>query len=195
MEDILFSGVVLNGGESSRMGEPKGELEFLGKPLMEVPLNALKNSNASEIIVIGGVRPDWLPLEIRHVDDSYPGEGPLGGLISALQVCNEENVMVLSNDLMGIDSETVLAILGKRDTLGVVVPVAGSKRQVLTSLWKRSLLPILTEVYERGERSIQSALKSLLVSELYEFDENKFANANTPSDIINYIATMGDTFE
>mgnify|MGYP001330210788 CR=1 FL=1 len=192
---MLFSGVVLNGGTSSRMGEPKGELNFLGKPLMEVPLSALSKSGASEIIVIGGDRPDWLPSEIFHVDDPYPGEGPLGGVISALRICNEESVMILSNDLMGIDSETILTILKKVNSQGVVVPVAGSKRQVLSALWRRSLLASLTEIYETGERSIQTALKSLSVTEVNEFDQDKFANANTPSDIIDYIATTGDTYE
>ena len=195
MDEILFSGVVLNGGDSSRMGEPKGEMDFRGRPLLGISLDALINSGASEIIVIGGDRPDWLSPEIRHVGDCYPGEGPLGGVISALRVCSQEKVLILSNDLMGIDSETILGILDKSDSQDIVVPVAGSKRQVLAALWRRSLLPTLTEVYEAGERSIQSALKSLVVLEIYEFDQNKFANANTPSDIIDYIAKTGDTFE
>ena len=191
MKSVKFFGVVLNGGESSRMGESKGDLQFLGRPLMETSLSALRESGASEIVVIGGGRPSWLQKDVAHIGDKYPGEGPIGGLITALTMSSEENVMVLSNDFMNIDGTTIQKILENANGSNVIVPVVGGHRQVLSALWRRSSLPVVCEAYDSGIRSVQSVLDLLTVNEVFEFDESKFVNANTPSDIIDYIATLG----
>ena len=51
------------------------------------------------------------------------------------------------------------------------------------------------EEYESGTRSLKSAIKKLSVIEIYEFEAAKFANANTPSDIIEYIAKLEENIE
>jgi len=195
MGTINFSGVVLNGGQSSRMGEPKGEMQFLGRRLMEGPIEALRESGASELIVVGGERPYWVGNGVSHVPDRYPGDGPLGGVITALDVAGEENIVVLANDLMNIDQLTIRKILAHVNAPHTVVPVVEGHRQVLAALWHSSVLPALCEVYGSGIRSLQSALQQIDVIEICDLDGNRFVNANTPSDIIDYIATLGEPIE
>ena len=195
MGAINFSGIVLNGGRSSRMGEPKGEMEFLGRRLMEGPLEALRESGASEVIVVGGDRPNWLGSDVSYEADKHPGEGPLGGIITALTVSHEQNIMALSNDLMNIDVSTIQEILSHASEPNIIVPVVGGHRQVLVTLWHASVLPALCEAYDAGIRSLQTALDRLDVKEVHELDEIRFVNANTSSDIIDYIATLGESVE
>ena len=112
MPHVNFSGIVLNGGNSSRMGTPKGEVNFLGRPLIDRAVAALQESGASEIIVVGGSEPELPTKELGHVEDMYPGEGPLGGVITGLLTAHFDHAVVLSNDLMDIDAGTIEKILG-----------------------------------------------------------------------------------
>ena len=177
------------------MGTPKGEVNFLGRPLIDRAVAALQESGASEIIVVGGSEPE-LPTKAQgHVEDMYPGEGPLGGVITGLLTAHFDHAVVLSNDLMDIDAGTIEKILGFSQMAELVVPVAEGIPQVLSGLWKVSSVEALLEEYESGTRSLKSAIKKLSVIEIYEFEAAKFANANTPSDIIEYIAKLEENIE
>ena len=162
---------------------------------MEGPIEALRESGASEIIVVGGERPDWLDDVVSHVPDKYPGDGPLGGVITALGVAREENIVVLANDLMNINHPTIQKILTHVNAPHTVVPVIEGHRQVLAALWHSSVLSALCEAYGSGIRSLQSALELVAVVEIHGLDGKRFVNANTPSDIIDYIATLGEPVE
>ena len=177
------------------MGTPKGEVNFLGRPLIDRAVAALQESGASEIIVVGGSEPELPTTELGHVEDMYPGEGPLGGVITGLLTAHFDHAVVLSNDLMDIDAGTIEKILGFSQMAELVVPVAEGIPQVLSGLWKVSSVEALLEEYELGTRSLKSAIKKLSVFEIYEFEAAKFANANTPSDIIEYIAKLEENIE
>ena len=195
MDRINFSGIVLNGGRSSRMGIPKGEMNFLGRPLIERAIDALIEAGASEVIIVGG-KPFVSNAEgVRSVEDVYPDEGPLGGLITGLLNARMEQAVVLSNDLMSIDGSTIRRILDFGELADLAIPIAGGVPQVLTALWKVSCLKVLESEFESGSRSLKSVLGNLDVVEILELDDAKFVNANTQSDIIEYTANLEGTIE
>ena len=195
MDRINFSGIVLNGGRSSRMGIPKGEMDFLGRPLIERAIDALIEAGASEVIIVGG-KPFVSNAEgVRSVEDVYPDEGPLGGLITGLLNARMEQAVVLSNDLMSIDGSTIRRILDFGQLADLAIPMAGGVPQVLTALWKVSCLKVLESAFKSGSRSLKSVLGNFDVVEILELDDAKFVNANTQSDIIEYIATLEGTIE
>ena len=195
MDHINFSGIVLNGGRSSRMGIPKGEMNFLGRPLIERAIDALIEAGASEVIIVGG-KPFVSNAEgVRSVEDVYPDEGPLGGLITGLLNARMEQAVVLSNDLMSIDGSTIRRILDFGQLADLAIPMAGGVPQVLTALWKVSCLKVLESAFKSGSRSLKSVLGNLDVVEILELDDAKFVNANTQSDIIEYTANLEGTIE
>jgi len=190
-----FSGIVLNGGSSSRMGTPKGEMEFLGRPLIERSIDALLEAGASEVIIVGGKPFVANTKDVRPVEDVYPGEGPLGGLITGLLNARMDQAVVLSNDLMSIDCSTIRRILDFSQRADLAIPMASGVPQVLTALWKVSCVKVLESAFKSGSRSLKSILTDLDVVEISELDDAKFVNANTQSDIIEYIATLEGTIE
>ena len=195
MNSMNFSGIVLNGGLSSRMGTSKGEMEFLGRPLIERSIDALLEAGASEVIIVGGKPFVANTKDVRSVEDVYPGEGPLGGLITGLMNARMVQAVVLSNDLMSIDGSTIRRILDFSHQADLAIPIAGAVPQVLTALWKVSCVKVLESAFKSGSRSLKSVLTNLDVVEILELDDAKFVNANTPSDIIEYIATLEGTIE
>ena len=192
---MSFSGIVLNGGRSSRMGIPKGEMDFLGRPLIERSIDALVEAGASEVIIVGGKPFVANAKGVRSVEDVYPDEGPLGGLITGLLNARMDQAMVLSNDLMSIDGSTIRRILDFGQLADLAIPMAGGVPQVLTALWKVSCLKVLESAFKSGSRSLKSVIRNLDVVEILELDDAKFVNANTQSDIIEYTATLEGTIE
>jgi molybdopterin-guanine dinucleotide biosynthesis protein A len=192
---MSFSGIVLNGGRSSRMGIPKGEMDFLGRPLIERSIDALVEAGASEVIIVGGKPFVANAKGVRSVEDVYPDEGPLGGLITGLLNARMDQAVVLSNDLMSIDGSTIRRILDFGQLADLAIPMAGGVPQVLTALWKVSCLKVLESAFKSGSRSLKSVIRNLDVVEILELDDAKFVNANTQSDIIEYTATLEGTIE
>ena len=192
---MSFSGIVLNGGRSSRMGIPKGEMDFLGRPLIERSIDALVEAGASEVIIVGGKPFVANAKGERAGEDIYPDEGPLGGLITGLLNARMDQAVVLSNDLMSIDGSTIRRILDFGQLADLAIPMAGGGPQVLTALWKVSCLKVLESAFKSGSRSLKSVIGNLDVVEILELDDAKFVNANTQSDIIEYTATLEGTIE
>tara|TARA_B100001540_G_C15794151_1_gene636852 strand:- start:1704 stop:2237 length:534 start_codon:yes stop_codon:yes gene_type:complete len=177
------------------MGIPKGEMDFLGRPLIERSIDALVEAGASEVIIVGGKPFVANAKGVRSVEDVYPDEGPLGGLITGLLNARMDQAVVLSNDLMSIDGSTIRRILDFGQLADLAIPMAGGVPQVLTALWKVSCLKVLESAFKSGSRSLKSVIRNLDVVEILELDDAKFVNANTQSDIIEYTATLEGTIE
>ncbi|MCL1532621.1 molybdenum cofactor guanylyltransferase [Xanthomonas nasturtii] len=73
-----WTGVVLAGGRSSRMGQDKALLPWHGRPLLEQMQALLRKAGAQQVLVSGN-RPDY-----AGIADAQPDLGPLGGLASVL---------------------------------------------------------------------------------------------------------------
>ncbi|HYK40556.1 MAG TPA: molybdenum cofactor guanylyltransferase, partial [Candidatus Eremiobacteraceae bacterium] len=76
-------GYVLAGGASSRFGQDKALAELGGKTVLERMLELLKGSGVREAIVVGS-KAKYGTFGARCLSDEWPGEGPLGGIITAL---------------------------------------------------------------------------------------------------------------
>lgn len=87
-------GVVLAGGQSTRMGRDKALLDWHGHPLLERQLDALRASGV-DALQVSGDRPGY-----RGVADARPGLGPLGGLASIVAgVAGEADLLVIPVDM------------------------------------------------------------------------------------------------
>ncbi len=87
-------GVLLAGGQSSRMGRDKALLDWHGRPLIEHQLDTLRAAGVDELRV-SGPRPDY-----HGVADLTPQLGPVSGLASvAAGVAGEAELLVIPVDM------------------------------------------------------------------------------------------------
>ncbi|MGI9621504.1 MAG: molybdenum cofactor guanylyltransferase [Acidimicrobiales bacterium] len=183
VEPRAFSGVVLAGGRSSRMGEDKALIDFKGRPLVQVSLDAIQSAGADEIFVVGGNREALSGIGVRWVPDDYPGEGPLGGIITALRKAETQVVVVLACDHTETAGPAITAVVGALGTADVVVPVVEGRRQTLHAAWRRECLPVVEAAFESGARAVTDALARLEVVDLLDGDPCWFRDADTPADL------------
>ena len=80
----MFTLAILAGGASRRMGRDKATLDAGDGPLLERSAR-LGLELGLPVLVVGRERPTNWPLPtVRFVADRMPGQGPLGGLVTAL---------------------------------------------------------------------------------------------------------------
>lgn len=162
-----ITAAVLCGGASSRFGRDKATYKHRGISLAEIALNALQEAGVSEVLSVGGDAAALSGMGFHAVPDDYPGEGPLGGVISALRhasglagIC-----IVLSCDLPWASAATVQEVveaLASHPNANVVFPI-GEKGipQYLHGAWRLCCLSQLEAAFAQGGRSIRDSFAML----------------------------------
>jgi molybdopterin-guanine dinucleotide biosynthesis protein A len=167
------------------MGRDKALLEVDGRPMAVRVAHALGIAGAAEVFCVGGDAA-LSAYGVRLLGDDHPGEGPLGGLLTALRHAAHELVVVLACDLLNPSSAAVGRLVeaaGDRHQHAAVVPVVAERPQWLHAAWRRdACLPPLTTAFDEGERSIHGAA-TLLDVQFMEDPGPGFADADAPEDL------------
>ena len=97
-----FTGYILAGGKSSRMGRDKAFLKIGDKTFLENAVEILKPNCEQVKIVLNKSQNHFiekLPDDISHIFDIYENRGAVGGIHAALQDCQTEFAVILAVDL------------------------------------------------------------------------------------------------
>lgn len=165
------------------MGRPKAFIEIDGLTLLDRAVAALTDAGVDEVVVVGGDGGRVRTAGHRFVDDEHPGEGPLGGILTALDNTAAEVVVVLACDLVDASPLAVTSLVGALGTADVAVPVVEGRSQWLHAAWRRSAVETLRAAFEAGERAPRRALGGLSVVELLDGSPCWYADADTPADL------------
>ena len=189
-----FTGVVLTGGSSTRMGQDKSLLKVHGVALASLVAEALNDAGASEVIAVGG---DTVSLERlagidRAVPDRHPGEGPLGGLLTAFEFAHDDVIVVLACDTPRVDASTPTALVAglfSDHQVAVSYAVVGDRIQPLTAAWRRSIAwEPLQAAFEQGVRAPRSVFGDLTVFEVRTIAPEAVDDVDRPEDLQRYDA-------
>lgn len=176
----MLCAAILVGGQSRRMGRPKALVEVNGIPLVEQIAQVL-SPFCFQVVAVG---PRELAASIPAVQDLYPGDGPLGALLSALEARPEgcDRMVVVACDLINIEAAVIKALLAA-DLDHIDAVIAHTDRiQPLCGLWNPACRPILQTAFDAGERSMNGVIKSLAIVYV-PIDANLLVNVNTPDDL------------
>ncbi|WP_417356456.1 molybdenum cofactor guanylyltransferase [Gallaecimonas pentaromativorans] len=100
----MLYGLVLAGGQSSRMGQDKAQLQFDGQSLLERAQALLGASGCQEVLVSRNQR--------GFIQDIVVNAGPLGGIHAALaQTPNGAALLVLPVDMPFMDAPRLQALV------------------------------------------------------------------------------------
>lgn len=182
--------VVLAGGGSRRMGRDKARISYRGRSLLEHVVDAA-HSVASRVLVVGGSAE--VPRGCQHVADRFPGEGPLGAIISALPHVATPWCLVLACDTPLVSPALLgglVAVARAHGHAEAVMPCVGGRVEPLVALYRASLAARLEGMFQGGERSLGGMCRGLvtvLVDEealrAWDVDLDSFVNVNAPEDL------------
>jgi molybdopterin-guanine dinucleotide biosynthesis protein A len=171
------AGIVLCGGQSSRMGSDKSRLEYRGQPLFEHMRNLLRQAGIENTFLSG---PDG-------IQDILPGRGPLGGMHACMHALAGQfsHALFVPTDMpllsvaqlrnLAWHSSDAEALYYREQVFPLRLSLLPQTRGKLT-------LQLMTEI-ESG-RSIKNFIRSLQTDSLPidHSDLKSFANINTPQE-------------
>jgi molybdopterin-guanine dinucleotide biosynthesis protein A len=179
---VPFVAAVLTGGSSRRMGRDKATLPIDGRAMAQRVAGAAVEAGAHRVVVIGQ------PVEgLTHLADDRPGEGPLGGVVSALRWAGADPVVVLACDLLRPSAPAIaqaVVVLVGDPSAAVAVPVVDGRDQWLHAAWRpREALAALEVAFARGERSLHRAVSAIAVIRYAGGEPSAFGDADTIADL------------
>ena len=177
-----IAGYVLAGGGSTRFGRDKALVEVGGKPMLERMIELLRGvTKQVKIVAVPG---KYAAFGADIIADRWPGEGPLGGIITALEdaaksPADREWNLILSCDMPFLTREW-LAFLGQRAATSkaqVVFPHSASGPEPLCACWQTGAAAKLRSGFEGGLRKVTAGIALLRAEVLDEADWKRFDSA------------------
>ena len=181
-----FRGVVLSGGNSSRMGADKATIAIDGVPMVRRVADALLAAGATSVVAVGGDGPSIRAAGVEVLADRWPGEGPLAAVAQSLAAPDGDDVVaVLACDLLRPDPATIASLVDRREETDadVVVPVADGRAQWVHAVWHRRVAGVLAAVFESGERSLVGATAGLRAELVVAERPHLLADADRPAQL------------
>jgi molybdenum cofactor guanylyltransferase len=185
-----WSAIILAGGNSSRMGQEKGLVPFLGKPMIAHGLEAVAPLVHEILIVANHTGFEQFGFEV--IADDIVGKGPLSGLCTGLRHAPTEWNLVLSCDVPLVPTQLLRWIMEHCGAENAVVLAAGYDLHPLIGAYRRCCLPTLERLLLEGNLRMRGALEVLNAKVLHpdevlpDFKPNWLRNFNSPEDIAAY---------
>lgn len=178
-----LKGLVLAGGESTRMGYDKGLMDYHGVPQREYLLRLLKGYTAEAYISCrpGQISDSILPL----IEDTYQDLGPFGGILSAFEFDPHVAWLVLACDFPLLDHVAISQLVEERDRTSVATSFLDT-HTLMPEPWitilEPKIYPILQDYHQRGRSSLRGVLVDFNSALVRAKDPNILLNANTPEE-------------
>ena len=169
------------------MGRDKALLPFRGSTLAQTVAEAVRTATGN-VALVGSSR-RYGHLRCGRVPDVYPGEGPLGGILTALQVSKADWNLIVACDMPRLSAGFLRQLLDAADHCGgdALVPADPSGRlEPLCAVYHRRSRQGLYASFARGVRKIAEALLEVRWVAWPIPELSYFQNVNTPEDWAPY---------
>ena len=171
------------------MGRDKALLPYRGGPLVESVVRAVELAAGSATLV--GHPRRYRDLGFPVLPDAYPGEGPLGGILTALRHASPDWNLVVACDMPGLTADFLRALLeaAERTDARALAPAGPSGRpEPLCAVYHRGALPALEAAFSGGARKASAALEAVGAAVLPIQEIAYFQNVNTPEEWVLHVS-------
>lgn len=197
MDNEKFSGYILAGGKSSRMGSDKAFLKIGEKTFIENAVETLKPVCNDRIKIVLNNSQNYfiekLPQNIPHIFDIYKNRAALGGIHACLNDCETKFAVILAVDLPFVKSIVIeklseIAIETKQSSVIVPRQTDGRFQPLAAVYLVENCLPKVRDILDTGKSaSVKSFLENVSIKivkqENLSFDRDIFLNINKPEDL------------
>ncbi len=177
------AGAVLAGGASRRFGSDKAMFRVEGSTMLERAVSLLSSVSCDPIFVVGGGAEQRQVTGTKYVPDKYPGEGPLGALLSALGSAATSWTMVIACDLPYLNVDVLEALLGHQTSADVVLARTSRGPEPLVGLYSQTVQPQFEAAFASGTRAMSDALEFVTVDHVLTTASKQLRNVNRVEDL------------
>ncbi|HYT23154.1 MAG TPA: molybdenum cofactor guanylyltransferase [Candidatus Polarisedimenticolia bacterium] len=176
-----IAGYILAGGGSTRFGRDKALVEVGGKPMLERMIELLRGVTKQVKLVAAPGK--YSAFGVETIEDQWPGEGPLGGIITALEdaaksPANIEWNLIVSCDMPFLTADWVAFVCERatKSKAQVMLPCSASGPEPLCACWQTAAAAKLRSGFERSVRKVTEGIALLRAEVLDEADWKRFDN-------------------
>ena len=188
LKEIKITGLILAGGRARRMdGVDKGLIIFNGKCMIEHCIERLRPQVDQVVISANRNIEQYSNYGLTVLEDNFGDfEGPLAGLLRALETSKNNPVLVVPCDAPLLPSDLANRLLESyvEGRTTAVIPHDGTRLQTLFGLYSRDAISPLTEYLASGQRKVENWISTLphVVVDCSN-EKERFMNINTKSDL------------
>jgi len=189
-EAPAFTGLVLAGGRSSRLGADgdsgpdKGLVPFHGEPLVSRACRYLREQGAGTLLISANRHADQYGRHGRVLADPPQFgafQGPLLGIAAALQAMPDDWLLVVPVDVLDLPADLAARLMAAADAAHPAYARTVDGPHPLCLLAPRGAAPGLWSWLADGGRKAQAWL-ARAGARAVDFDGAGFLNLNTPED-------------
>jgi len=178
-----INGLVLAGGESTRMGLDKGLMDYHGMPQREYLLKLLKTMTAEAYI---SCRPGQIDdALIPVIEDTYDNLGPFGGILSAFRYDPESAWLVVACDFPLLNHQALEQLIHARNISSIATSFL-DEHTLMPEPWitilEPKIYPLLQLYHAKGKSSLRGMLVDYNSHVIRAENPDILLNANTPDE-------------
>lgn len=197
-----YSALILAGGKGSRLGyQEKALIDINGEPLIAVIIRRLEKAVDNIIIsvrdraqgeLLDSRLPGLVKTQYGFAYDAYKETGPLAGILSGLEVCEDEYCFVAACDMPFINEKVVKMLFKESEHYDAAIPrwIDGFLEPLHAVYRCEPMIRETKKAIEKGETVILAPVfkinvKYVPVEDIKKIDPElrTFININTYEDI------------
>lgn len=179
-----MTGIVLAGGQSSRMGEDKGLMTFRNRPLVKIATDRLSQCCEEVFISVNQQQVEAYQPFGNLIIDRHEQEGPLGGILSVFEQI-EGPLLVTAVDLPLLSETELNQLLAHRSPDSLVTAFFDRQEnrwEALVALWEQEAYDRLMGYFSEQKRSVQRFLNEIHAYKVGINNREAFVNVNARGD-------------
>jgi molybdopterin-guanine dinucleotide biosynthesis protein A len=175
------SAYVLAGGQSRRMGRDKLFLSIDGSPLLEKTL-AVCSERFNTVKILARENEKFAKFSVPVILDYENAQGPIAGIIAALEDCSDNYCFITAADLCDLNDEIISLLLDNFQGEEYFGIDEGAQKQPLCGIYSVAALNVLRDCADKNIFDLQSALKQINARFIPAPLEN-WRNINSAADL------------
>jgi molybdopterin-guanine dinucleotide biosynthesis protein A len=181
-----LNGLILAGGKSQRMGNPKDKINWHGKEQRYFAADLLAPFCEEVFISCRQDQLENFDTNYKALTDTFLNMGPFGGILSALRSQRDKAWLVVACDLPLLDKKSLEFLIENRNTEKAATtyesPFDGLPEPLIT-IWEPKSYPLLLNFLGSGNTCPRKVLINSDTLILKPGNPEALMNVNTPEDM------------
>lgn len=186
MDNLI--GLVVCGGQSSRMGSDKSMIEYHGQPHSHYLFNILREFCNLVYLSVNELQSGNTNNSYPYITDSsrYSKIGPMSALLSAWQKFPNASLLAVGCDYPFIKKETIQTLtLNRKGNATCFIHPEKNIHEPLITIYESSFYPAVLNCYNKKKYSLSKILKYENVNAIFPSTFLMLQNANTTDDYLS----------